>query len=119
MNTETQLTRRSISRSTSIRATLVAMLALVSAGALADQPQAPAARLAAKISLADLDLSTPDGARAAYERIRTVAKHLCFELWDNPYWQTYDACVHESLTNAVRRMNTPALAAVQEPHTSP
>jgi uncharacterized membrane protein len=62
MNTGAQLIHRSISRSTSIRAALVAMLALASAVALvlvsmltsavalADQPPAPAASLAAKIS---------------------------------------------------------------------
>jgi hypothetical protein len=77
MNTETQRTRRSVSRSTSIRTALVAMLALASAVALvlvamlapaaavalADQPPAPATSLAAKISLAGLDLSTRMAAR--------------------------------------------------------
>ncbi len=56
MNTETQLPRRSISRSTSIRAALVAMFALASAVALADQLPAPASRLA-KVSLAGRNVS--------------------------------------------------------------
>jgi UrcA family protein len=118
MNIETQLTRRSISRSNSIRVALVAMFVLASAVALADQPPAPVIRLA-KVSLADLDLSTPEGSRVAYERIKTTAKRLCSKLWDNPYWQTYDACVQQALGNAVRRMHTAALAAVQESHPVP
>jgi UrcA family protein len=118
MNTETQPPRRSISRSTPIRVALVAMFALASAVALADQPPALATRLA-KVSLAGLDLSIPEGARAAYERIKAIAERLCFQLGDDPYRETYDACVHEALANAVRRMNAPALAAVQESHTAP
>jgi UrcA family protein len=118
MNTQTHPTRRSIGRSTLIRAALVATFALASAVALADPPPAPGTSVA-KVSLAGLDLSTPEGARAAYERVKTVAKRLCYKLWDNPYWQTNYACVHEALANAVRQMNTPALAAVQESHTVP
>jgi UrcA family protein len=53
------------------------MFALASAAALADQPLAPATRVA-KVSLGGLDLSTTAGARVAYERIKTVAERLCF-----------------------------------------
>jgi hypothetical protein len=51
--------------------------------------------------------------------VKTVAKHLCYQLWDSPYWQTNDACVHETLANAARQMNIPALAAVQESPPAP
>jgi UrcA family protein len=118
MNTETQLTRRSISPLTPIPVALVAMFAFASTVALADQPPAPATRQAT-VSIADLNLSTPKGARTAYERVKIVAEHLCSQLWNSPYRQTYDSCVHETLANAVGRMNTPALAAVQESHASP
>ena len=118
MNIETQLARRSISRSDSIRVALVVMFALASAVALADQPPAPVTRVA-KVSLADLDLSTPEGARVAYERIKTTAKHLCSKPSDSPFWQTYDACVQEALSNAIRRMHTAALAAVQKSQPAP
>ena len=119
MNTESQLPRRSISVQTSIRAaTIAALFTLASAVALADQPTAPATRMA-KVSLVGLDLSTHGGARAAYERIKIIAERLCLQLWDDPFRETYDACVHETLANAILRMNTPALAAVQESHTSP
>ena len=111
MKTETQLSRRSASRPNSIRVALVAMFALASAVALADQPPAPVTRVA-NVSLAGLDLSTPDGARVAYERIRTTAKHLCFKLWHDPYWQTYDACVRNALGDAIRSANRPQLSIV-------
>ena len=107
MDTETQLPRRSI------RAALVAMFALASAVALADQPPAPATRVA-KVSLGGLDLSTPAGARIAYERIKTVAERLCFQLTDDPYRETYEACVHETLANALRRVNAPTVAALEK-----
>jgi UrcA family protein len=119
MHTETQLPRRSISLQTSIRAVVIAALfALASAVTVADQPPAPATRVA-KVSLAGLDLSTPEGKRAAYERIRSVVERLCFQLWDDPHREIYDACVHETLGNAVRRMNAPVLAASQESRTAP
>jgi len=107
MNTETQLPRRPI------RAALVAMFALTSAVALADQPPVPATRVA-KVSLGGLDLSTSAGARIAYERIKTVAERLCFLVGDDPYRETYEACVHETVANALRRINAPTLAALQK-----
>ena len=112
MNTETQLTARSISPLISIRAAaLVALFAFTSAAALADQP--PATRVAT-VSLAGLDLSTPEGKRAAYERIRSVVERLCFQLWDDPHREIYDACVHESLADGVRRINAPTIAALEK-----
>jgi UrcA family protein len=113
MHTEAQLPRRSISLQTSIRAAVMAALfALASAVTVADQLPAPATR-AAKVSLVDLDLSTPEGKRAAYERIRSIVARLCFQLWDGPNREIYDACVRESLADAVRRINAPALAALK------
>jgi UrcA family protein len=113
MNTETQLPRHS-PRSAIRAAVLVALFALAPAAAFADLPAAPAATRVAKVSLVGLDLSTAEGARAAYERLKTVAERLCFLVGDDPYREVYDACVRETLANAVRRMNTPALAAAQE-----
>jgi UrcA family protein len=114
MHTETQLPRRSISLQTSIRAAAIAALfALSSTVTVADQPPASATRVA-KVSLVGLDLSTPEGKRAAYERIRSVVERLCFQLWDDPHREIYDACVHETLGNAVRRIDAPTLAALEK-----
>ena len=97
----------------SIRAALVAMFALASGVALADQPPAPVSRVA-KVSLAGLDLSTPEGARAAFERLKTIAERLCFQVGDDPYREFYEACVRETLANAVRRIGAPTHAALEK-----
>jgi UrcA family protein len=115
MNTKTQLAVRSISPLISIRAVaLVALFALTSAAALADQP--PAFKVA-KVSLAGLDLSTPEGARVAYERIKTTAERLCFQMSDPrkiDYQAVYNLCVNETLADTVRRINAPTLAALEK-----
>ncbi len=115
MKTETQLTLRSISPLISLRAAaLVTLFAFTSAVALADQ--APATRVA-KVSLAGLDLATPEGARAAYERIKTTAEHLCFQLSDPRKIDdqaVYNACVIETLADTVRRINAPTVAALEK-----
>jgi UrcA family protein len=115
MKTETQLTRRSISPPCAIRAVaLVGLFVLTSAAALADQP--PATEVA-KVSLAGLDLSTPEGARAAYERIKTTAQRLCFRLSDSrkiDFQAVYNECVVETVADTVRRINAPTLAALEK-----
>jgi UrcA family protein len=118
MNTKTQLTVRSISPLISIRAValvaLVALFAFTSDAALADQP--PATRIA-KVSLAGLDLSTLKGARIAYERIKTTAERLCFQLADPrkiDYQAVYNVCVNEALADTVRRINSPTVAALEK-----
>jgi UrcA family protein len=115
MLTEIQLAVRSISPLISIRAAaLVALIALTSVTALADQP--PATKVA-KISLAGLNLSTPEGARAAYERIKTTAERLCFQMSDSrkiDYQAVYKVCVNETLGDTVRRINAPTLATLEK-----
>jgi UrcA family protein len=115
MNYETPPARRSSRPLISINpAVLIALFALTSGIALADQP--PATRVA-KVSLTGLDLSTPDGARAAYERIKTTAQHLCFQLSDPRKVDDqvlYQACLIETLADTVRRINAPTLAALEK-----
>lgn len=63
---------------------------------------------AANVSLADLDLSTPEGSRAAHERLETVARRLCTELARNhelTYPPTYAACIHNTLAGAWAQAN--------------
>ena len=63
---------------------------------------------AANISLADLDLSTPEGSRAAHERLETMAQRLCTELARNrelTYQPNYAACVHDTLVGAWAQAN--------------
>ena len=119
MNTETQLPRRLVSPQTSIRAgAFVTLLALASAAAVADQPAGPApATRVAKVSLAGLDLSTPEGARAARDRLKIVAQRLCFQLADPrkiDFQAVYTACVVDTMADTVRRINAPTLAALEK-----
>jgi UrcA family protein len=115
MNNETRPAGRSFSALILISAAaFVALLALASRVALADQP--PATRVA-KVSLTGLDLSTSEGVRVAYERVKTAARHLCFELSDSRKIDDqvlYKACLNETLADAVRRINASTVAALEK-----
>jgi UrcA family protein len=115
MKNRIQPTHPSFSSFISIRsAALITLAVLTSAFALADK--APVTRVA-KVSLTDLDLSTPAGARAAYERIKTIAKTLCFQLSDSRKIDDqalYNACFIETVADTVRRIHAPAVAALEK-----
>jgi UrcA family protein len=67
-----------------------------------------------KVSLADLDLTTPEGARAARERLRKEARRLCSQVADSEdlsHQTNFVACVDETLANARRQVAGPALVA--------
>jgi UrcA family protein len=58
---------------------------------------------AANVSLADLNLSTLDGSRAARERLEAMARRLCTELARSrelTFAPNYAACVHDTLEGA-------------------
>lgn len=55
----------------------------------------------AKVSLADLDLNTPEGVQAARERLQTTARRVCQELPLNQY----SVCVDETFARALRQAN--------------
>lgn len=63
------------------------------------------------VKSADLNISTPAGARVLYDRIRAAAENAC-----SYYWFKTDAdqvrCVHDGIANAVTKVNRPALFAV-------
>ena len=63
------------------------------------------------VKLADLNISNPSGALAAYARIRAAAQGAC-----SYYWFKSDAdearCVHEAIASVVMKVNKPALSAV-------
>jgi UrcA family protein len=119
MNTETGLSRDSLRPHTRLGTIALLMLfGLVPAVTLADPPTVPVvATRSAKVSLADLDLSTPAGARVAYERISRLAERLCDDRgdpWNKYHAATYAACVRESVADAVRQIQAPALAALEK-----
>jgi UrcA family protein len=100
---------------------LAAMLAVVANSVLAESPSAPAKAesVAATVSLADLDISTPDGIRSAHARLARVAQHLCRKLGDNRKVSdpaTYADCCRETLANALRQLNVPVVADLPRPN---
>lgn len=90
----------------------LATTALLALGVLAPAAEAaptsdtaPVTR-SAKVSLAGLDLSTPDGARAARERLRGTARRLCAQVADDldlSHQPNFIACVDETLAAALRQ----------------
>jgi UrcA family protein len=74
---------------------------------------------AASVTLADLDLSTPEGFETARQRLRTSAERVCSELARSSellYQPSYTACVDDSLRGALAQVR--ALAAAREPRTA-
>jgi len=77
----------------------------------------------ANISLADLDLSTLEGARIARERSEAMARRICGKLAERQglserltYDPSYDTCVHDSLAGALAQLD--ALAAAKNTRTA-
>jgi UrcA family protein len=74
---------------------------------------------AVNVSLADLDLSTLEGARIARERLEAMVRRLCGELaWrqDLSYQPNFATCVHDSLAGALAQAD--ALVAVRSTRTA-
>jgi len=75
--------------------------------------------LGAGVRLADLDLSTPEGAGIAHQRLDATVRRLCSELArlrGLSYPQNYTACVHDTLARALARVD--ALAAARNTPTA-
>lgn len=71
------------------------------------------------VSLADLDLSTLEGARIARERLEAMARRLCGELARQPDLSdqpNYAACVQDTLAGALAQAD--AVAAARNPRTA-
>ena len=67
----------------------------------------------ANVSLADLDLSTLEGARIASERLEAMARRLCGELARRQglaYQPSWAACVQDTLAGALAQANVLAAA---------
>ena len=65
--------------------TILALCVIGSADALAGSEVDASATRSAKVSIAGLELSTPQGARAARERVRQTARKLCAQVADEPF----------------------------------
>jgi UrcA family protein len=83
---------------------------------LADPPKGPPAiEKSTIVRIADLNLDSPEGARALYSRIRSAAESLCgeqFSLWDGNRSREWDDCYRTTIERAVVKVNRPVLTAV-------
>jgi UrcA family protein len=98
------------------------MLAIAPVGAMAGKrpATAPDTRVG-RVSLADLDLSTSEGTRAAYERLHAMARLLCMRLEDDHdlgQQPNFVACVDDTLANALLQLNSLVRMAVQNSRTA-
>jgi len=113
MTSQTRL-RRPLS-SAFIATVCMALCAIAPLIAFADPPAAQTPRtVESKVSLSDLDLTTPEGVRVAHKRLERKAEFLCRQLWDDvsaSFRWTYEACVKETLANAIQGLDMPALMA--------
>jgi UrcA family protein len=121
MITDTYLPRRFGRQIAVSTAALMVLLTIAPLTVLAG-PQPPVARDThiAKVSLVDLDLSTPQGARAARDRLHEAARRLCSQVSDAndlSHQTNYVACVDGALADALRQLNGPALTSTPESHT--
>jgi UrcA family protein len=66
-----------------------------------------------RVSLSGFDLATPQGVALAHKRLERKAEYLCRQLWydDSTLQRTYEACVNETLANALQQLNMSVLAA--------
>jgi UrcA family protein len=83
---------------------LVTLSAIASVPGIADQLAASASSRVEDVSLADLNLSTPEGLHAARERLRLMAQRVCAEHPDShdpPSQPNFVACVDGTLTAAL------------------
>jgi UrcA family protein len=94
--------------------TLLALCVIGSADALAGSAVDPSVMRSAKVSITGLDLSTPEGARAARERIRQTARKLCAQVADEldlSLHANYVACVDESVAKAMQQVPPSSIVA--------
>jgi UrcA family protein len=107
MNTATRLAPASCLKADIPTTALLALCVLASAAVAAPPTDTTPVTRSAKVSLADLDLSTPEGVRAARERLRGTARRLCTQVADDldlSHQPNFVACVDETLAAALRKV---------------
>jgi UrcA family protein len=99
------------SPSTGVRALFATAIFAALASSFSAVAAAGPSSTSVKVKVADLNVSSPAGALALYDRIRAAAQAAC-----SYYWFETDAdearCVHDAIANTVAKINQPALSAV-------
>jgi UrcA family protein len=114
MKTATQLAFSSCPTPIIGTATLLALCVIGSADALAGSEVDASVARSSKVSIAGLDLSTPQGTRAVRERLRRTARKLCAQVADEldlSRHANYLACVDESVARAMQQVAPPSIVA--------
>jgi len=97
----------------------MALLTLAPVAAIALSPAAAGVETrTSNLSLADLDLSTPAGVDAARDRLQQTARRWCSQVADRQdlsHQPNFIACMDETLAAALRQINGPVRAAIEEP----
>lgn len=72
---------------------------------------------AVTVRTSDLNLGTPQGVQALYRRIVTAAREVCPQAsaWQAESYAAARTCQSQAIERAVRAMNNPHLAALQDP----
>jgi UrcA family protein len=67
------------------------------------------------VRYSDLDISSPEGAKALYHRIRAAARDVCERSigGDAVLRVAENACVDTAIDNAVRKVDAPALTSLR------
>ena len=82
----------------------------------AAQAAEPEQTLARKVTYADLNLDTQEGAQLLYARLRYAAMDVCSPLQDRELnrHRVWEQCVDSALSSAVRQVNKPTLTALHD-----
>lgn len=107
MKTVTQLAFSSCFKVIIGTTTFLALCVIGSAHALAGSEVDASDTRSAKVSIAGVDLSTPQGARDARERIRQTASKLCAQVADEldlSHHANYLACVDDTIGAALKKV---------------
>jgi UrcA family protein len=112
---ETIMTHASI-RSMALASGLVTLLSVCSVGVQTARADESAPQV--KVSYADLNLSSMQGAEALYRRIKNAAGEVCYprEEKNLALMATRRACIHTAMSDAVTHVGSPTLMAVYNTH---
>jgi UrcA family protein len=96
-------------------AALLAVCLVVPIAALSQQATVAVPTNAAKVSLADLDLTTSEGIATARDRLQETARQSCSQQLDNlelSHRVEFLSCVDNSLMHELKQVNSKARAAI-------
>jgi UrcA family protein len=107
MNTITSTSFRAVVAGTILSALAISFATVSGADERTTVPQV-------RVSYADLDVSSAQGAAVLYRRIQGAAGNVCWRMYSSTeaYKLSKDACLQKVISDAVSKVNAPALSAV-------